>query len=51
MEKKKNASENGGEKQGKLDGAFTKVEGPQQFTRESILQAVSKFVVCDDQVK
>ena len=36
-------------KQGTLQ--FTKVQGPQEFTREGVLQSVAKFIVCDDQVE
>jgi hypothetical protein len=48
MERKKN---NPKEKtQGKLDGLIERVQGPREFTRESALQAVTKFIACDDQV-
>jgi hypothetical protein len=36
--------------QGKLDGVFEKEVKPQEFTREGVLDAVGKFVACDDQV-
>jgi hypothetical protein len=37
-------------KQGTLDSAFGKVQGPREFTRTGVLDAVARFVVCDDQV-
>ena len=37
-------------KQKKLDGAFEKVQGPREFTREGVLHAISQFVAVDDQV-
>src|ERR1700679_2710782 len=36
--------------QSTLDGVLTKVSLPSQFTREGLLEAVAKFVACDDQV-
>jgi hypothetical protein len=33
-----------------LDGAFEMVNQPLQFTREGVIEAVGKFVACDDQV-
>ena len=36
--------------QGNLDGAFKAIKGPVEFTREGVLQAVARFVACDDQV-
>jgi hypothetical protein len=37
-------------RQGKLDGTFEDVDRPVQYTREGVLDAVAKFVACDDQV-
>jgi hypothetical protein len=36
--------------QQKLDGIVQKASQPAEFSREGILEAVAKFVVCDDQV-
>jgi hypothetical protein len=36
--------------QGKLDGQFVSLSVPKVFTREGILQAVTRHIVCDDQV-
>jgi hypothetical protein len=36
--------------QGKLDGKFEPLSAPKTFTREGMLKAVAKHVVCDDQV-
>ena len=37
--------------QGKLDGTFKATKGPGDFSREGVLQAVARFVACDDQVR
>jgi hypothetical protein len=37
-------------KQSTLDNVLTKVSVPTQFTRDGLLEAVAKFVACDDQV-
>ena len=34
----------------KLDGTFEKVNQPLQFMQEGVIDAVGKFVACDDQV-
>jgi hypothetical protein len=36
--------------QGKLDGVFETLDKPLEFTREAVIDAVGKFVACDDQV-
>jgi hypothetical protein len=36
--------------QTKLDGVFKVAGAPIEFTRQNLLEAVAKFVVCDDQV-
>ncbi|KAF8220039.1 hypothetical protein L208DRAFT_1127592, partial [Tricholoma matsutake] len=36
-------------KQLKLDGTFERVTGPKEFMHDGILDAVSQFVVCNDQ--
>jgi threonine dehydratase len=33
-----------------LDGVVAKVDGPVEFTRDGLRDAVTKLVVCDDQV-
>lgn len=38
------------ETQVNLDGIIQKVKGPQEFTREGLRHAITKFVACDDQV-
>jgi hypothetical protein len=37
-------------KQTNLDGIVIKEQRPAEFSRDSILEAVAKFVACDDQV-
>ena len=37
-------------KQVKLDGMFENLKKPAEFSREGIIEAVAKFVACDDQV-
>jgi hypothetical protein len=37
--------------QTKLDGMFEKVKAPRDFSREGVLEAVARFVACDDQVR
>lgn len=41
----------GAKVQGNLDGVFDRVKGPTEFTREGVLQAVARFIACDDQVR
>jgi hypothetical protein len=36
--------------QSSLDGMVEKLQGPREFTRESVLHAVTQFVACNDQV-
>jgi hypothetical protein len=36
--------------QTKLDGVFEKQKMPSEFSREGVLEAVARFVACDDQV-
>jgi hypothetical protein len=36
--------------QSKLDGQFESVSAPKVFTREGVLHAVARHIVCDDQV-
>ena len=38
------------QKQLTLDGIVTTVMRPTEFSREALLDAVAKFVACDDQV-
>lgn len=38
------------QKQSTLDGIVTTVVRPMEFSREALLDAVAKFVACDDQV-
>ena len=33
-----------------LDGVVQKLDSPKEFTREGVRDAVTKLVVCDDQV-
>jgi hypothetical protein len=33
-----------------LGDVFRKVEGPLEFTREGVLEAVARFIACEDQV-
>ena len=33
-----------------LDGVIQKVDGPVEFTREGLRDAVTKLIACDDQV-
>lgn len=37
------------ERQTQLDACFEKVSGPREFTREGVLDAIAKHIVCDDQ--
>jgi len=37
-------------KQVKLDGIFCEEKRPTEFSQDGILEAVAKFVACDDQV-
>jgi hypothetical protein len=37
--------------QTKLDGMFEKVKAPRDFSWEGVLEAVARFVACDDQVR
>jgi hypothetical protein len=39
-----------GKKQSTLDGIVTTVMRPTEFSRDGLLEAVAKFVACDDQV-
>jgi hypothetical protein len=40
----------GNNAQRSLDGMFQKIQKSKEYSRENILHAVAKFVVCDDQV-
>ena len=33
-----------------LNGIFQKVSGPKEFSREYLLDAITRFIACDDQV-
>jgi hypothetical protein len=48
QEEKKNPK---AKQQGNLDGTFKAIKGPVDFTREGVLDAVARFVACDDQVR
>lgn len=39
-----------GKKQGLIDNMLEKAKAPQEFTRDGVIEAVAKFVACDDQV-
>ena len=48
MQAEKNGRPKG--KQQEIDKMLEKRTGPQEFTREGVIEAVAKFVACDDQV-
>jgi hypothetical protein len=50
MQMAKNERKAGRSQQGTLSDVFPKINAPKDFTREGVLHAVSKFIVCDDQV-
>lgn len=48
--KEMETSKTAGKKQSTLDGIVITVARPTEFSRDGILEAVAKFVACDDQV-